>query len=79
MKPRHRFHPRPQLGALLNYDGGSNFVYRFGVSLVWLLPFMFLAGAIQLPMQDEELMKRTTRFVHNCTKPHFMVNLVCIS
>jgi hypothetical protein len=42
----------PQLGALLNYGGGDNFVYRFGASLVWILPFMFLMGVTQLPIAE---------------------------
>jgi hypothetical protein len=42
----------PQLGALLNYNGNSEFILRFGTSLAWILPFMLLIGVIQLPISE---------------------------
>jgi hypothetical protein len=42
----------PQLGALLNYEKGMEFVFRFGVSLAWVLPFMLIVGVTQLPITE---------------------------
>jgi hypothetical protein len=42
----------PQLGALLNYEKGMEFTFRFGISLVWVLPFMLIIGATQLPIME---------------------------
>jgi len=42
----------PQLGALLNYDGGSGFVVRFSTALMWVLPFAFLVGVTQIPISE---------------------------
>jgi hypothetical protein len=42
----------PQLGALLNYGKGTEFVFRFGVSLAWVLPFMLIVGVTQLPIME---------------------------
>jgi len=42
----------PQLGALLNYGEDGEFVFRFGTSLVWILPFMLIVGVIQLPITE---------------------------
>ena len=42
----------PQLGALLNYEKGMEFVFRFGVSLAWVLPFTLIVGVTQLPITE---------------------------
>lgn len=42
----------PQLGALLNYEKGAEFVFRFGVSLAWVVPFMLIVGVTQLPITE---------------------------
>ena len=42
----------PQLGALLNYGKNIEFGFRFGVSLAWVLPFMLIVGATQLPITE---------------------------
>ena len=42
----------PQLGALLNYGKNIKFGFRFGVSLAWVLPFMLIVGATQLPITE---------------------------
>lgn len=42
----------PQLGALLNYEGGSGFAVRFGTALMWVLPFAFLVGVTQIPISE---------------------------
>jgi len=42
----------PQLGTLLNYEKGMEFVFRFGVSLAWVLPFMLIVGVTQLPITE---------------------------
>jgi hypothetical protein len=42
----------PQLGALLNYEKGLEFVFRFSVSLAWVLPFTLIVGVTQLPITE---------------------------
>jgi hypothetical protein len=42
----------PRLGALLNYKEGGEFIYRFCVSLLWILPFMLVVGVTQLPISE---------------------------
>jgi hypothetical protein len=42
----------PQLGALLDYRENIEFVFRFGVSLAWILPFMLIVGVTQLPISE---------------------------
>jgi len=42
----------PQLGALLNYDQGLQFTSRFGVSLMWIIPFTLIVGVTQLPVTE---------------------------
>lgn len=42
----------PQLGSLLNYGKGDEFIFRFGASLVWALPFMLIVGVTQLPITE---------------------------
>lgn len=42
----------PQLGSLLNYEKDIEFWFRFGVSLVWILPFMLIVGVTQLPITE---------------------------
>jgi hypothetical protein len=42
----------PQLGALLNYEKGMEFAFRFSISLVWVLPFMLIIGATQLAVTE---------------------------
>jgi hypothetical protein len=42
----------PQLGSLLNYSGDNEFIFRFGTSLAWILPFMLLVGVAQLPISE---------------------------
>ena len=42
----------PQLGALLNYGDDDQFVFRFGASLTWVLPFMLIIGVTQLPITE---------------------------
>lgn len=42
----------PQLGALLNYGKDIEFVFRFGVSLAWILPFTLIIGVTQLPITE---------------------------
>jgi hypothetical protein len=41
-----------QLGTLINYDKGTEFAFRFGVSLAWILPFMLIIGVTQLPISE---------------------------
>ena len=41
-----------QLGALLNYEKGAEFVFRFSVSLAWIIPFMLIIGVTQLPITE---------------------------
>jgi hypothetical protein len=42
----------PQLGSLLNYEKSTEFAFRFGVSLAWVLPFMLIVGVTQLPISE---------------------------
>jgi hypothetical protein len=42
----------PQLGALLNYEKGMEFTFRFGISLAWVLPFTLIVGVTQLPISE---------------------------
>jgi len=41
-----------QLGALLDYEKGAEFAFRFGISLVWVAPFMFIIGVTQLAIME---------------------------
>ncbi|MCA1900202.1 MAG: hypothetical protein LDL50_05785 [Chloroflexi bacterium] len=41
----------PQLGSFLQYPQ-SGFGYRVGLSLAWLAPFAFIAGAAQIPLTE---------------------------
>jgi hypothetical protein len=40
----------PHLGALLNYDTGSVLVYRYFIAFMWIAPFLFITGIVQLPI-----------------------------
>lgn len=42
----------PQLGALLNYGENTGFAYRFGITLVWVMPFMLIVGVTQIPITE---------------------------
>jgi hypothetical protein len=42
----------PQLGTLLNYEKNIEFALRFGISLVWILPFTVIVGVTQLPISE---------------------------
>ncbi len=42
----------PHLGTLLNYQKDFEFVFRFGVSLAWVLPFAVIVGVTQLPVTE---------------------------
>ncbi len=42
----------PQLGVLLNYEKGMEFGFRFGISLVWIVPFTLIVGVTQLPIME---------------------------
>ena len=42
----------PQLGALLNYGKNNDFAFRFGVSLIWVIPFLLIIGITQLPIME---------------------------
>jgi hypothetical protein len=42
----------PQLGALLDYEKGTDFAFRFGVALLWVLPFMLIIGTAQIPISE---------------------------
>jgi hypothetical protein len=42
----------PQLGTLLNYGKSTEFMFRFGVSLAWVLPFTVIVGVTQLPISE---------------------------
>jgi hypothetical protein len=42
----------PQLGILMNYGKSIEFVFRFGVSLAWILPFTVIVGVTQLPVSE---------------------------
>lgn len=42
----------PQLGAYLNYGENSEFAFRFGASLIWVLPFMLIVGVAQIAVSE---------------------------
>lgn len=42
----------PQLGALLNYGDDGGFIFRFGTSLLWIIPFMLIVGVTQIPITE---------------------------
>lgn len=42
----------PELGRLMNYAAGDGFVYRYFVSLMWITPFLFITGILQLPVVE---------------------------
>ena len=42
----------PQLSTLLNYNGDIEFASRFGVALVWILPFTVIVGITQIPVTE---------------------------
>jgi hypothetical protein len=42
----------PQLGALLSDGKNIEFMFRFGVSFAWILPFTLIIGVTQLPISE---------------------------
>ncbi len=42
----------PQLGELINYQQEAGFMMRFGVALLWIMPFTLIIGVAQLPVTE---------------------------
>lgn len=42
----------PQLGLMLDYGADIGFMLRLGTALMWIAPFMAIAGLIQLPLVE---------------------------
>jgi hypothetical protein len=49
----------PQLGNLLNYSAGTDILYRYTISLLWIAPFLFIAGIVQLPIIEPGVFSTT--------------------
>ena len=49
----------PQLGALLNYEKDTELAFRFGISLVWVVPFALIVGVTQLPVTEPAVFSTT--------------------
>lgn len=67
----------PQLGALLNYQVGDDFIFRFGASLAWVLPFALLVGVTQLPISESAAF--STSFFGKIAPLFFSILLMGIS
>ena len=63
----------PQLGALLNYEKGMEFAFRFGVSLSWIIPFTLIVGVTQLPITEPAVFSTS---VFGKTTPFFFCIVV---
>ncbi|MHB8777915.1 MAG: hypothetical protein ACYC6R_09155 [Anaerolineales bacterium] len=63
----------PQLGALLNYDQGLQFTSRFGVFLMWIIPFTLIVGVTQLPVTEPAVFSTS---IFGKTSPFFFCIVV---
>ena len=63
----------PQLGALLNYDQGLQFTSRFGVFLMWIIPFALIVGVTQLPVTEPAVFSTS---IFGKTSPFFFCIVV---